>query len=335
MMLNSKRQVTGLVIAVSVLALLVQFALHAQWGLLPHRLGYFRRRVVAPTNQLEIRLDGKSIINEGLGAVVQGLKPVLLLANATGAVITAHDKISGHGYHLNKYIRLDPFIRGNRIKCAASKNISKLLNRIVTECNDFPYHELPHLFTGCNMIVITKYLVHPRTCLERTAPLVRAITRFKRAKTNRDSVCLLRRGGDVEDRILSGKNNVWALDNARMIPVLDKVRKRGARIVVITETRLEALVRKRFRPHILSNKEPIQIVVRRLDTCRCLFVSSGSSFAVTMVQVSSPTHVIYTESHSEFKFSVTPYPYDEFGERAHSVLEDATKLADLCVSPLS
>lgn len=312
--------------AVLGLAFLVPFALHVQLGLTFHRVHRVPQR-----ETLEIRLDGDSIIREGLGAVVQGLKPVLLLANAAGAVITAHDKISGHGYHLNKYLRLGSFIQEDRIKCKVSRSISRLLDRIVTECDEFPYHHLLRLFDKCNMIVITKYLLHPRTCLQRTAPLVRAIARFSRRQAFPEDVCVLRRGGDVEKKIMSGENNIWALDNARIVPILDETRQRGARIVVITETKQEDVVRRRLRPHVLSNNEPLPVVVRRLNSCRCLFVSSGSSFAVTMVQISDPPHVIYTESRPGFNFSIEPYPYNEFGERAHSVLEDPIQIAELCI----
>ena len=201
-MFNLKRHLTTALPVVIVLALLPSFGLHLYFT--PRRLDRF---FVPSTTNLEIRLEGKSILNEGLGAIVQGLKPVLLLANATGAVITAHDKILGHGYHLKKYLRLSSFIRGNRILCNASRSISNLLHRIVNECERFPYHELPRIFTNCNMIVVTKYLVHPRPCLFRTAPLVRAMMRFSRKKTKRNDICVLRRGGDVEKKIMKGFSN--------------------------------------------------------------------------------------------------------------------------------
>lgn len=328
--LSPKSYLSRLFFSVVGLGLLVPFALYAKMGLVRYPIG--RSYYGVPQRQtLEIRIEGDT--REGLGAVIQNLKPVLLLANATGAVITSRYKFSAHGYRLNKFIRFGTFILQERIKCNTSRTIHSVLNRIINECNTFPYHELPRLFTKCNMIVVTNYPMHPRPCIRLTAPLIRAATRFPAEKAVREDVCILRRGGDVEKWIMSGKHNQWALDYVRMVPILDNVRRKGARIVLVTETSEEDFVRKKFRPHIISNKEPLPVVVGRLNSCRCLFVSSCSSFAITMVQISAPPHVIYTENHPGFNFTHRPYPYNEFGERAHSVLEDPIHLANLCLPP--
>lgn len=288
---------------------------------------------------LEIRLVEDALRTEGLGAVLSGLKPVLLLAHTTGAVITARNIDSGsHGYKLRKYLRLKDPLKGARITCNLSESMTAgLLSRIVAECERFDYTIIAAygVFTNCDTLIVRRYLLHPRTCVAHTAALARAFSRLHPRKerersVDRTDVCILRRGGDVERRIVNGLGNMWAIDEARTLPLLKRMRKRGRRIVLVTETTREALVLARYRPDILSNSDHLRVVVRILTRCRCMFVSAGSSFAATMVQLTQPKYVVYTVSRPGFSFNVTPYNYSEFGRQALSIIEQPDRILTKC-----
>ena len=138
--------------------------------------------------------------------------------------------------------------------------------------------------------------------------------------------------GDVERKIRQGKGNQWAIDERRTIPIINGVRKRlkdgnknnngvPVNFVVSTETEFEDEVRRVYRPDILSNKEPLEMVVNILGNCRCLFISSGSSFAVSIVQIVQPDYIVFSESSVGFQFDAPRYQFEEFGERAISIVQ--------------
>lgn len=287
-------------------------------------------------SRLEIRLVGPAVRNEGIGAVLAGLKPVLLLANYTGAVITMRDKSSGHGYSLRRYLNFLVPLGGSRVICdQLADPIHVLLDRIANECDRFNSSVLSDLgvFNECNTLLVDRYLSHPRPCIAYSAPLIRAATKFNiDPHAEKTDVCLMRRGGDVEDRIRAGEGNMWALDEPRTKPIMEAVKAAGAKIVVVTETKREDEVRNVYDPDVLSNKEDLDKVVAHLQKCRCTFIAAASSFAAAMMQVTMPEHIIYTESRDGFEYETQPYPYGEYGDRAIPLGRGTDAIVELCAS---
>lgn len=293
---------------------------------------------------IQIHISDEAIKGEGVGAVISGLKGVLMLANYTGAAVTMHDKTSGHGYPLSRYLRFskvpgrlsEKSSLAERVVCKITGGADKLFARMTKECEQFDYSSLRDLgvFRNCNTVIPQRYLNHPRTCLHQTAELVRKFTRFDMppAGTVKNDICVLRRGGDVETKILKGKGNMWAIDKKKTLPVLQALRRLGANITLVTETRQNvAKLGRLYSADVVSNKEPLRVVMTRLSRCRCLFVSGGSSFAAAVVQITDPTYAVYTESRLMFSFrGVAGYAYEEFGPRAVSVLSGREKLVRVC-----
>lgn len=286
---------------------------------------------------LEIRLSKDAIKTEGIGAVLSGIKGALLLSNYTGAALTMNDKSSGHGYNLKKYLRLGSPLWIHRIPCNLTKGISQILNSIVESCEQFDYSELESfgVFNNCNMVTVEKYLNHPRSCLKHTQDLVRDATNFRLPDNGmREDICVLRRGGDVENKILNEEGNMWAIDENKTIPILREASKRGRRIVLVTETSLQSQIEQIYQPHVFSNRESLDQVVSRISQCRCSFVASASSFAMAMMQITQPEYIVYTENRDGFSFETKPYAYEEYGPNAVSLLNGTEAIADLC-APLS
>lgn len=286
---------------------------------------------------LEIRLSKDAIKTEGIGAVLSGMKAALLLSNYTGAALTMEDKSSGHGYKLKKYIRLGNPLSTHRIPCNLTKDISQILKNIVESCEQFDYSELESfgVFNDCNLVTVQAYLNHPRSCLKHTQDLVRDATHFRLPDNGiREDICVLRRGGDVENKILKGEGNMWAIDENKTIPILREASRRGRRIVLVTETGRQSQVEQTYQPHVFSNRESLDQVVSRISRCRCSFVASASSFATAMMQITQPEYIVYTESRDGFSFETEPYAYEEYGPNAVSLLKGIKAIADLC-APLS
>ncbi|PXF48021.1 hypothetical protein BWQ96_02212 [Gracilariopsis chorda] len=284
--------------------------------------------------QREIFLTPSAVRIEGIGAVLSGLKPILMLANYTNAKITMHDNFTGHGYNMTEYLRLEkPFEPHQRIPCKLNLNLRKFLVNVVEHCHNFrPEHLKPlRLFERCNSISVNKYIAHPRMCVKHTQDLARDFTKFQlRSNVRKDNLCVLRRGGDIEDIIRSGQGNMHAIDEQLTIPILRKAAGRGRRIVLATETRYEQEVSDLYRPHIFSNNESLPVVVSLLETCRCLFVSSGSAFAAAMMQLARPTYLVYTSSRPGFSFDAQWYHFDEYGEQAIDVTSGKDYVVERC-----
>lgn len=293
------------------------------------------RRDVLPEGALEIRLSKGAIRKEGMGAVLSGMKGVLLIANATGAIVTAEDQDSGHGYTLSEYIHFSTPFPLSRKVCTPSVQPKVLSNRVLSECQLFNFSTLPSLgvFDDCDTLEFTEYLSHPRTCLAHSAQLVQRATKFQiPSVTVRKAICILRRGGDVERRIMEGKGNMWAIDEKYTLPILRKLRDlANVEVRLITETSKPTEVTSKYKPNVFSNKESLRKVVNHLVGCRCTFISAGSSFASSMMQIAPPDYIIYTVDANDFSFKgVMPYAYDEYGQYAISIRENATRIVELC-----
>lgn len=286
----------------------------------------------------EIRLSNGAIRTEGIGAVLSGIKSVLLLANATGAVVTANKIQSGHGYPLSKFIRFLKPRSWFRVVCKPTVDVNELCERIVSECANFSFDMLSQfgIFENCNTLVVQRYLSHPRKCLVHSAALVRSATVFHIPTTvKRTATCILRRGGDVEQIIEQGKGNMWAIDEQYTLPIIRTLKHtHNATIVVITETTRKDELQKKYHANTLSNRESLWHVVNHLTQCRCTFISAGSSFASAMMQIAPPDYIIHTVDAPDFSFAgVAPYAYEEYGDRAVSVRENASKIVTLCIPP--
>lgn len=292
-------------------------------------------RRTADGRLLEIRLESRAFIGEGIGASLSGLKPVLLIANATGAAITATGEPNSghHGYKLRKFISLGQPIRSPRRRFCKIDS-QRLIWAVNDACERFDYTAVRKMFKSCEIIRVKKYLNHPRSCVAQTAPLVRGIFRHRLLENPiRNNLCVLRRGGDVEERIEKGEGNHWGIDTKLTLPILAVGRQYLMEIVVITETYTPLKLRMQYgHPLTLSNKEPLQRVHERLSHCRCLFGSSGSSFAAAMVQLSNPPTFIYTVNHKGYEFKVKPYNFSDYGNQAIPITTPRHEIIRRCVN---
>ncbi|KAI0559952.1 hypothetical protein FGB62_130g158 [Gracilaria domingensis] len=288
---------------------------------------------------LEIYLEPSAVKIEGIGAVLSGLKPILMLANVTGARITMNDNFTGHGYNMSRYLDIQqPFPDSMRVPCNVTFNVRKFLVDIVEECDSYDFTawlRRLRIFHGCNSLSVSKYIAHPRMCLKHTQDLVTSFTKFEtRPQIEKNDVCVLRRGGDIEDIIRSGEGNKHAIDEELTVPILRQVKERGGKVVLVTETNYEDELRQLYEPHVFSNFEDLQTVVSRLESCRCTFVSSSSAFATAMLQITKPTYMVYTSSRPGFSFSDRWYHLDEFGRFAIDVTSDRQSIVESC-APLT
>lgn len=287
--------------------------------------------------RLEIRLHNTAVITEGIGAVLSGLKPVLLLQNHTKATVTLPPTRSGHGYLLQKYIRFKPPIKRNRIYCKISaRQVSLLLAKILNSCRELDGQLIQSygVFNNCNTLNVTEYLNHPRHCVSYTSSLVRRFTTFdlpRVTKFHKRDICVLRRGGDVEGKILEGKGNQWAIDEEKTLPILRKLSGKKQRIILVTETKFSG-VEQKYSADVFSNNEDLYKVVSLLTHCRCLFLSPATSFQVSIAQITRPSYMIHMESRKGFEFTTVPYNYSEFAERAVSILSGEENIVRLCSS---
>lgn len=276
------------------------------------------------------------IIREGIGAVVSNFRPVLQLAHHTGAVIVGRDTRSPHGYQMAEYIKLGKS-HPNRKNCKLRGSIEEILINVSKHCGTFDVGSLEELgiFKNCNTVLIPILPpLKPSTCLKETIPLVYNFLQPKlriAPKWNaRNDVCVVKRGGDMEHRIAIGVANYTAIDEYHTLPILQLLKEKGARIVLITQTKREKDVLKKYNPDIFSNKEHLPMTFERLSKCRCLFIASGSSFAFLATIISSPTFIVHTEPAPDFQFRYPPYEYSEFGERAISVRRNRSEIVEKC-----
>ncbi|CAN8064411.1 unnamed protein product [Agarophyton chilense] len=294
--------------------------------------GHSVLRPVEPAR--EIFLQPSAVKIEGIGAVLSGLKPVLLLSQYTNARITMHDNFTGHGYNMSQYLQFGtPFPPWQRVPCNITFNMRKLLVRIVEQCEHFNLSELHQLrlFDKCNSISISKYIAHPRVCLKHTQNLVRSFTKFRNIDdTPKNHVCVLRRGGDIEHIILAGEGNKYAIDEQLTLPILHNVSRRGGKVALITETEHEQQLKALYKPHVFSNFDSLERVVSLLGRCRCTFVSSGSSFAAAMMQITRPSYIVYTSSREGFSFEERWYSFEEYGPSAIDVNSAPQHVVDKC-----
>lgn len=287
----------------------------------------------------EIRLDFVKMRfgAEGLGSMLSTLKSVLLLSNWTGATITGNPVVSGHGYSTSKYFNMAKPLKRGRIICnIPQRDISNLLKSIIGNCTKFPVSSLSFLFRNCNTLIVSSVPVHPRNCLKATAPLVRNFVKFNLTQKHnvpKSDLCVLRRGGDVETKIRRGDGNVWAIDESRTILLIEQLKKKAVRIVLSTETNFADEIRKKYKVDLFSNREPLHRVVKVLSACRCLFVSAGSSFGVTIAQIVDPAYIVYAVNAQNFSFNIAPYNYaQEFGNRSISVRAPTDEIVEKCSS---
>lgn len=284
----------------------------------------------------EIHLNRHAISKqEGIGAVLSGLKPVAMFANYTSALITTSDKRSGHSYRISKYIRVHRSCipKRRRVACDLSRPIEHILSQMVQQCHKFNFSllETYGVFRNCNYVAVSGFLGHPRTCVKHTQHLINNLTNWRASTAERNDVCVLRRGGDVERRIMNGEGNMWAIDEQKTVPILRQLSRQGANIVLSTETHMKN-IRSLYHADVYSNRERLDVVVQRLSLCRCLFISVSSSFAAAMVQITQPTFIVHTQSRDGFKFDVEPYNYSEYGANALSVLNESEVLR-ACAEP--
>ena len=153
---------------------------------------------------------------------------------------------------------------------------------------------------------------------------------FSPSKTNRKTdICVLRRGGDMEKRILHSAGNWAALDEKHMLPILAELKALKKRIVLVTETQFPELLKTKYNPDIFSNKESLNIVFQRLSNCHCLFLAA-SSFGALIANTMDPRYIVHTVNSSDFQFN-SYFAFREFGT-AISVRSDPRKIIKLCSS---
>lgn len=279
------------------------------------------------------------IVREGIGAVVSNFRPVLQLAHETGALIVGKDARSPHGYQLTEYIKMGKS-HPNRKNCKLTENIYDILINISKQCTKYDFNSLQGigLFNNCNTVIIPVLpTLKPRTCLKKTIPLVhnflQPILQIAPKSNSRTDVCVVRRGGDMEHRIAIGIANYTAIDELHTLPILQALKKMGAKIVLITQTKREKAVLQKYNPNIFSNQEPLPLAFGRLSNCRCMFIAAASSFAFLATIISSPSFIVHTVPRPDFEFRFQPYDYQEFGERAISIRSNSSKIVEKCLVP--
>lgn len=275
---------------------------------------------------------------EGIGAVVSNLKAVLYLANETGASVTGHNVRSQHGYRIREFVNLGKPLH-NRTECEIKGDMNLILRQISEECETFDFGSLAEIgfFKNCNTVVIPALEpIHPRTCIKKTMPFVHQFLRlelnFSTDISEYKDICVARRGGDMEKRIKSGGAQQSAIDEKYTLPILSHLKEKGSRIVLVTQTTNEEEVIQKYQPDIFSNNEDLHVTFQRLSRCRCLFISSGTSFALFLVYITNPHYIVYTESAPDFRFLYPAYEYKEFGNRAISVRSNNETLLKRCFS---
>lgn len=297
---------------------------------LPNVVHHRRAAVVGVPNQ--IVLDKRSVPTEGIGAVLSNLKPVLLLAQNTNAIVTSSLPLeSGHGYSLRTYLRfLKPLPKSLTKLCNLTRSLDDILLEVAQQCQHFNFTVLASygVFDNCNTVISSQYLSHPRGCIKHTEDVVRRFTKFELVEKPKNDICVMRRGGDVESRILKGDGNMWAIDEKRTFPLLANLSK-SRTVVVITETN-QADIREKYFADVFSNRESLPTVVAHLSGCRCMFVAGSSSFAASMVQITQPEYIIYTESRPGFEYKIAPYNFSEYGENAVPLRVAPRKIIELC-----
>lgn len=284
---------------------------------------------------LEIRLYRKTVHNEGLGGVLSALRGVLIIQNATGAVITMGGKNSlkalGHGYYLRDFLNIGFPLPGKRRFCKYGyKQAAEIIANAWKKCDMHNISRRDQLFRNCNTFRVFSPLGHPKSCAAYTAPMVRNLWRYPLEKPqSQTDICVLRRGGDLEHK-LNFFGHRYKIDLERTLPILEAARRNKKRIVLLTETNYPANILKLYRPNIFSNKEPLQVVLKRASRCKCLFASSGSSFAIAVAQISQPSTIIYTQPRTSWMFQ-NPFLLSDFGERAIPVTVPIAKIIQRCL----
>lgn len=120
-----------------------------------------------------------------------------------------------------------------------------------------------------------------KTCTAYTTPQVRAlwVPKLSSPPVKRD-ICVLRRGGDLEHRLHTDYGIRYRIDINRTLPVLSAARAAGNRTVLITETKQPRKLMRVYKPDVLSNKERLEVVMRRLAMCKCVFHADGSRYVL-------------------------------------------------------
>eukprot|EP00172_Hildenbrandia_rubra_P002632 Plantae.Rhodophyta-Hildenbrandia_rubra.ctg36246.p1 GENE.Plantae.Rhodophyta-Hildenbrandia_rubra.ctg36246~~Plantae.Rhodophyta-Hildenbrandia_rubra.ctg36246.p1 ORF type:complete len:331 (+),score=36.25 Plantae.Rhodophyta-Hildenbrandia_rubra.ctg36246:456-1448(+) len=276
-----------------------------------------------------IILDTTSLENEGIGAVMSGLRQILTLSDMTGYGIVMKKRTVAHGYDVSEMISF-PSRREKKKECVYHKFPKKILHGLQWgELNNIDEESIRELL-NCEKIVVKRYLNHPRTVSPRTDRLVRQALEFDRNTENRGT-CVLQRAGDVEHKIKDGKGNHWDIDVKRVRPILDIVRSKNRSVTVATETKESTWIRERYGKIILKNGGGPLKLMADFYRCRCLFISAGSSFASLIAQITEPDNVIYMEDREGFVMGARPYNYSKM-PNYHMINDDAESMARLCIS---